>query len=293
MRWRAQFLTLILAALFVVACRTSANESEAGQGLGNEIAVTRPDPVVRGTEDCRTAKQPHLRRVCGTTNVELEYASEVGMSRLTRIGFGERAAEVSDHISAANRHLANIRAARPELVARLLGHAVTDIRSRTLRMCELEGHSRPPGLTLRTDFFGTLLWVQYRLSLIEGDAEKFVREVDTLLTDPCFREEQSLYFGTRPAAFLSPGDHVYTLTSSFAASLGYYHRRKGERLVSDAYTFRAEIGKAGDTKSACFARVFETQRSGLSSIKGKLWDRCLQLIATGKSCMALQKQCTS
>lgn len=290
-----RFLSVSLAVILFGSCGVGtiegANETEPS--AIPQMASTRADPSVRGTGDCRTADQPKLRALCGTADVAMEFVPDAGMNSRKRLALGERAEEASSHLRAVNGHIANVREARPELVASLLRAAEPDIRSRALRICELEGRNVPSRLAVRSELLRAYVWTAYRLALIDKDPGGYLRRVDSLLAHPCFHEEAGLYFNPRPAAFSSPGDFLYSLSGFFAGALSYYHRHKNEPRASDAYAFRSEIDTAGHSRSACLGRVFQAEASSLAGMKGKLWDRCLQLIARGGSCMEHQKECAS
>jgi hypothetical protein len=250
-----------------------------------------PDSAVRGQVNCRTATQPAQRRACGTAETAFEYPLEIGISRLTYISLGDRAAEISRHIDSANRHLANARWARPELAAAVLRTGAADVRSSALRVCRLEGKPPAPGDSIRSDFLKAYVWLEYRISLIEGGPGRLADRVDPLLADPCFAREKELYFAASPAALLESGKYFYALPSYFARALSYYHERRGTPLASDAYRFRVDLAEAGDIQLECLQKTFDPAGAGEAPRPSRLWDLCLQTISRGQSCLRRARQC--
>ncbi|MEA1013286.1 hypothetical protein [Sphingosinicella sp. LY1275] len=288
-------IPLLVAGLLVAGCPSTGTTQNEGSATKAEVPAAPsaiPDPAVRGQVNCRTATQPAQRRACGTTEIPFEYPLEIGISRLTYISLGERGAEISRHIDAANRHLANARWAKPELAAAVLQAGAAEMRASALRVCRLEGKPPAAGDSIRSEFLKAYVWLEYRISLIEGDSTRSAERVDALLDDPCFGQEQELYFRTSPAALSSSGKFFYALPSYFARALSYYHARRGAPLTSDAYQFRADLAGAGNGQLSCFQKAFDPESAGQPPSARKLSESCLRLISRGQSCLRHARRCT-
>ncbi|HYP06094.1 MAG TPA: hypothetical protein VER03_07635 [Bryobacteraceae bacterium] len=222
----------------------------------------------------------------------MEYPLEIGISRLTYVSLGERAAEVSRHIDAANRHIANARWARPEVVADVMRTGAAGLRRSALTVCRLEGRPPAPGDSIRSDFLKVYIWLEYRLSLIEGERTGLAARVDPLLANSCFTKEKEIYFGASPMALSVPSKLFYALPSYFAHALSYYHAQKDMALASDAYGFRAELSDAGEEQLSCLQRQFDPQGSSERPVASTIWDSCLREVSQGKSCLQRARRCS-
>lgn len=288
-------LPILLAGLLVAGCPSSATEQGEDPAAGSETPAAPsavPNPAVRGQANCRTATEAAQRRACGTAEAPMEYPLEIGISRLTYVSLGERAAEVSGHIDAANRRLANARWARPEVAADVLRAGAAGLRRSALRVCGLEGKPPTPGDSIRSDFLKAYVWLEYRVSLIEGAPSGLADRVDPLLADPCFTDEKEIFFGASPKALLSSDKYFYAVPSYFARALGHYHAQKGLRPASDGFGFRAVLGEAGDKQLSCLQGQFYPEVSSERPVASKLWDSCLRTLALGKSCLERSRRCT-